>query len=674
MGRKTRTVCSVILAALLMTGCGKNITGSIQEKMSEVQTEKAASDIASEAVTETAAAREEESDAADTDEAAESLFVSESGSVVPWQPVQISDGRVYLLDKGNIMSADEGSLSEPEYIYRNKGNDQLSIISFAVWKGNVYCTVDRSENFGDMGEPADTYFLALITSDGGLQKLLDLDGSKVVEVYEDHICLSGSAYEEDTGYNLVSFDTYPIEAEDELGEQDDYWADYEKLIPEGYGIVSVYFNGNESFYTIPFCLEHFGVIFAETKESDKIAMIDPKRQKAGDQPEKFVETNGGNVDALTGDGVIFTKYFDKTTDFQYTDFDDNLTSTLYTYENTDDYTIRSSFLLDCTDKAAVIGCMDAIDSSVYKTEAIPYSGDELEECDFVIDPANDAINNLRGDYFCDEIFKLSSEGICYVVSGGGDHHLCSRSLPDLSKETRADMPAWKSGLTEIGCTLSSENKDYTADDGTVIGTSEVTRPVFSATGDYPQSGADAVNKFYNDLIDSDLDSYATQMKQDYKDYSEDWMNYNEAWNDFECPYFNDEVMSLSILFSNYTGGAHGMYATYYHTFDRMTGKELKLSDILLTGSDEFKADVVNAIQEKTQGKDCLFVTPSEAVSNYSSMDDFNWCLKDDGIQVMFGVYEISSYAAGEQTVTVPYNELQFKSGYESIPDGNRRWD
>ena len=61
-----------------------------------------------------------------------------------------------------------------------------------------------------------------------------------------------------------------------------------------------------------------------------------------------------------------------------------------------------------------------------------------------------------------------------------------------------------------------------------------------------------------------------------------------------------------------------------------------------------------------QGAEAFFTTAKDAVSYYDSADDFNWYLTKDGIAVVFGEYEIASYAAGPQILVIPYSEFEMK--------------
>jgi len=121
-----------------------------------------------------------------------------------------------------------------------------------------------------------------------------------------------------------------------------------------------------------------------------------------------------------------------------------------------------------------------------------------------------------------------------------------------------------------------------------------------------------------------------------------------------------DVVSIESDFYNYTGGAHGMYGTVYENYSRQTGNTIELADLFkpnfeeaLTeiGEDYFRRDMAIPPQELLENSGYTFK------NNEFYLPD-NFALKKDGIVFLYTLYEIASYAQGEQAFTIPYGELK----------------
>lgn len=112
----------------------------------------------------------------------------------------------------------------------------------------------------------------------------------------------------------------------------------------------------------------------------------------------------------------------------------------------------------------------------------------------------------------------------------------------------------------------------------------------------------------------------------------------------------------------YLGGAHGTPIRTGYNFDIMTGDEVKLTDLFKENTDPLallEEDItrqITLIQERTK--------ETEGESAYIPYDmytgltlDHTWYVTDEGIVVVFQVYEIGPYAMGLPEFTVPWWRL-----------------
>lgn len=127
------------------------------------------------------------------------------------------------------------------------------------------------------------------------------------------------------------------------------------------------------------------------------------------------------------------------------------------------------------------------------------------------------------------------------------------------------------------------------------------------------------------------------------------------------------VLSFRESYTDYWGGAHGYYAYFGVNYEVQTGKKLALTDVV-ADMDAF-ADLV---MEKLAAEypDLEYLDSRENIrSQVQGGDSFQWLLGNDGLRVYFNPYDITNYAAGMQTVLIPYAERPelFRPEYAQVP-------
>lgn len=122
---------------------------------------------------------------------------------------------------------------------------------------------------------------------------------------------------------------------------------------------------------------------------------------------------------------------------------------------------------------------------------------------------------------------------------------------------------------------------------------------------------------------------------------------------------NDDVVSLIFYNYNFMGGAHGSTSSTTFNYDLKNNRELKLADVFEPNSNYLKelsdysiADLKPRVGEMTDDE-WLSKGAAADAENYRS-----WNLTKKGLQVTFDQYQVAAYAAGPQTVIVPYSKLQ----------------
>lgn len=130
------------------------------------------------------------------------------------------------------------------------------------------------------------------------------------------------------------------------------------------------------------------------------------------------------------------------------------------------------------------------------------------------------------------------------------------------------------------------------------------------------------------------------------------------FNKYRVNYNKDNILSLTLILYQYTGGAHGSTNEVTYNFDLNTGKIGVLKDFLGNNTD-YRSLIVNKIRDDIEKQpENYFV---ETINNFNGIP-FNqqFYLDSDGVVIYFNEYEIAPYAAGIPEFKIPYNS--FKNG------------
>ena len=121
----------------------------------------------------------------------------------------------------------------------------------------------------------------------------------------------------------------------------------------------------------------------------------------------------------------------------------------------------------------------------------------------------------------------------------------------------------------------------------------------------------------------------------------------------------NDLISLSVSNYTFTGGAHGGTSSYPINYDLKNNRELALADLfepnsnyLKTISDYSIADLKSRLTE---------MSDEEWISRGAGADADNfrsWNLTKKGLMFTFDQYQVAAYAAGPQTVIIPYEKLK----------------
>jgi hypothetical protein len=118
-----------------------------------------------------------------------------------------------------------------------------------------------------------------------------------------------------------------------------------------------------------------------------------------------------------------------------------------------------------------------------------------------------------------------------------------------------------------------------------------------------------------------------------------------------------EILSLRFGADGYAdGAAHPYHYTQTLSFNIEQGEEVSLGSLFLPGSD-YLAVIAEYCKTQLASRDIGFDMSSEGADpteeNYRS-----WNITGDGLLITFDEYQVAPYAAGPQTVVIPYSSLR----------------
>ena len=194
--------------------------------------------------------------------------------------------------------------------------------------------------------------------------------------------------------------------------------------------------------------------------------------------------------------------------------------------------------------------------------------------------------------------------------------------------------------------------------------------VYSYFGDGYEnlSPEEATAKYTEDYLNNykDLeDEYKAEVAKADETPVGAWFSYFEISSD-DIAYNKNDILSYTVNFENYTGGAHGAHSFTNHVIDMKTGNLIKEDDIFIEG---FQEDLAQILIDRI-AKQNTVENPKELENiGFFSIDEIfpngNFLIDDNGITYTFNEYEIAAYVVGATNVHLPYEEIQYLLKKES---------
>ena len=254
-----------------------------------------------------------------------------------------------------------------------------------------------------------------------------------------------------------------------------------------------------------------------------------------------------------------------------------------------------------------------------------------------------------------------SHGALYVIEDSGDQTVFA-SYNWLRGESENAVVLADREINQIGQFYYEADEELCEDCGKPVYAYYIEG--FTLNGSMP--GDEAIIAQVQEITDSMIKN-AAGVGMDEEEYHEEaYYMEGSVTCEVDLSYYNDRYIGL--LWSGYdyySGAAHGMPYTDFRLYDRETGEELYLDDILASSEEELNAIVTRMFEERHDG-DEIWEWGLEYISeNAGFLEDHHlkagdYYLTDEGLVYYFGAYEVASYAEGMPEVLIPYNELKWK--------------
>ena len=216
---------------------------------------------------------------------------------------------------------------------------------------------------------------------------------------------------------------------------------------------------------------------------------------------------------------------------------------------------------------------------------------------------------------------------------------------------------------------SSEFKPVTFDTISVEESyeAEITATYSKAIGDKKLSHTINTNvekAIINSLSSSDstssLEDVLKGFNEEYVQFKSEFSEASEpVWElhiETEKTYQSEEIITIAISTYEYKGGAHGNDKIIFLNLNAQTGHILNQDDII-ENKEEFKKIAQDYFKKSLDSED-KNLTMEDFFFGKSFQLPENFGFSDDGLVLLYNVYEVASYDQGYTEFVIPFEELK----------------
>jgi hypothetical protein len=297
-------------------------------------------------------------------------------------------------------------------------------------------------------------------------------------------------------------------------------------------------------------------------------------------------------------------------------------------------------------------------------------------------------DRIEGSYFYLKSGSANSLKLAGKIDQSGKFTL--QEFDAAGKQTGEFSGVWKNEPNEAGATLEGEWRKPKAAEGTMfwaneqmisfsspaaqINTktvSESNKPKrFDVNVEYPEltgvPNAAGFNILARKLATQPIAGFKKDMlaqtAEDLKYLPEGMNNYMEIG--YSVEYADEDLISVNFINSLYTGGAHPNHYYSTLTYDLKNGKEIKLAELFKPGAkylDKIAEYSIADLRSRSDesGESLGLATDMWAEGASPTAENYEaWNITKKGLMITFDPYQVGPYAAGPQTVIVPFAKLK----------------
>lgn len=185
---------------------------------------------------------------------------------------------------------------------------------------------------------------------------------------------------------------------------------------------------------------------------------------------------------------------------------------------------------------------------------------------------------------------------------------------------------------------------------------EITIPVITG------SSNKNAQKSFNQQMEKDilkfkasLDKEALEFQKESKERKGRFIQYT-ARTDVKTLYNKNNILSIAVLYYQFTGGAHGATTQVTYNFDLTTGQVINLKNLFKEGFD-YKTAINQEVNEQNKQRIIANNLTGTFYDKTISANFQNFYFQDNSLVMYFQPYDIDCYAAGIIRLKVPFSKL-----------------
>ena len=120
-----------------------------------------------------------------------------------------------------------------------------------------------------------------------------------------------------------------------------------------------------------------------------------------------------------------------------------------------------------------------------------------------------------------------------------------------------------------------------------------------------------------------------------------------------------DIISYTVSFENYTGGAHGAHAYNNYVLNLRTGRPITEEEIFV---EDYQDSLARILVDRIARQNNLTDIKELEDIGFFSVDEIypngNFLVDEEGITYSFNEYEIAAYVVGVTNVRLPYQDIR----------------